>query len=98
MPRNMIGRWPMAALAENAQRQAGFVVLIGQGIRGTRFDRGGVAFQATRSDRSGEVHRTVLEARTIDPLRAIRPVAHGQLKQSVAMPVEIALPSRTRSD
>ena len=55
-----------------------------------------MTLQASGSYRTRKIRGAVLVSGTIDPPLSIGPVAHRQLKQIVAVPVQVSLSARTR--
>src|ERR1700722_12322917 len=98
MKRNVINARAMAALAGDSRHQAGRVILIAERVPGADYDARGVTLNTTRDDGTGEIHGAVFIAWTVDPAAAVRPVAYRQFIQPVIVPVEVALPSHTRTD
>jgi hypothetical protein len=64
----------------------------------TGYDARGVTLQTTRDDGTREIHGAIFITRTVDPAAPVGPITYRQLKPSVIVPVQVALPSHTRSD
>jgi hypothetical protein len=57
-----------------------------------------MAFQASRNNRFVEIRQPIRITRTVHPLIGFCPIRHGQLKELIALPIQIGLPLSPRAD
>jgi hypothetical protein len=57
-----------------------------------------MAFQASRNNRFVEIRQPIRITRTVHPLIGFCPIRHRQLKEFIALPIQIGLPLSPRAD
>ena len=83
---------PVAPFAGNAQNKPGLPVVVLRFSGGHRRKVGGVTFQAARHNRPAEIRDPIGKSRAVHPPVQFRPIRNRQLKQLIALPIQIRLP------
>ena len=92
----MLAARTMAFLAADTQHQTGFA----EPVEGRRkpTEARAMAFEAAWNDGLVEARGAVRKPRTVDPTIQFSPVGHGQFKEPVALPKQVALAFAPASD